>query len=107
VARPVVRPDSAIAWWKALEGCAGRTGDLAAVKWLTVPGYSVVIGGEGFDGYWLKDLNAVVFGEEQFAAANRRGFIIRHELLHALLQTGAHPTEFFGRKCRQLVVREP
>lgn len=104
LARPAVRPDSAIAWWNALEECSGRTGDLAAVKWRTVPGYAVIIDGQGFDGYWLKDQNAVVFGEEQFVAANRRGHVIRHELLHALLQNAGHPTEFFGRKCRRLIV---
>lgn len=104
IARPVARPDSAAAWWQALETCAGKSGDLAAVTWLGVTGYVVVIDGLGYDGFWLKDRNAVVFGEERLSNANRAGHLIRHELLHALLQRSDHPTEFFGRKCRPLLV---
>ena len=104
VARPVARPDSAVAWWQALEACSGKSGDLAAVTWLSVRGYVVVIDGLGYDGFWLQDRNAVVFGEDRLSTANRAGHLIRHELLHALLQRGDHPTEFFGRKCRELLV---
>src|SRR5688572_14071192 len=76
-ARPATRPDSAAVWWQALEECSGKTGDLSAVSWMSVAGYMVVVEGRGYDGYWLKDRNAVVFGEEQLAAANRRSHIIR------------------------------
>ena len=106
IARPATRPDSALVWWQALEECAGKTGDLSAVSWMSVSGYVVEVEGRGYDGYWLKDRNAVVFGEEQLAAANRRSHIIRHELLHALLKTDGHPPEYFGRKCRRLIVPE-
>ena len=105
IASPTTRPDSAVAWWKALEECSGKLGDLSAVTWLSTPGYLLRIEGAVYSGYWLRDRNAVIFGEDLLATADRGGHLIRHELLHALLQTGSHPTEYFGRKCRRLVVR--
>jgi hypothetical protein len=39
---------------------------LGAVTWLGVTGYLVVIDGLGYDGFWLKDRNAVVFAKSGY-----------------------------------------
>lgn len=102
-ARAVAAPEAAPTWWAALEECAGRQGTLSSVNWFVIPGYFVIVEGRAYDGYWLKERNAVIFAEAQFEAADRRPHVLRHELLHALLGRGDHPAEYFARRCVDLV----
>lgn len=50
-------------------------------------------------GLWLPATNSIVFGELSTDSA----MIVRHEMLHALLQRGDHPAEYFQRRCLGVV----
>ena len=72
-------------WWRMVETCSAISGNLGDVNWYYVPDVNRVSDGrEMVDGYWSKAGNQIVLpGNEVFD-----GELIRHEMLHALLQTG-------------------
>lgn len=97
----VHRPIQYATWWSMTEGCSGLTGNLDAVGWYTVPLDSLggfAYEGSEFDGLWFKDGNRI------YLAANdvNKGSVVRHEMLHALLQYHGHPTEYFVTRCGAL-----
>ena len=86
-------------WWAMTEGCSGRTGDLTAVQWYRVPGTVVWLSGQPEAGYWESHRNRIVLAEEELD----NGVTVRHEMLHALLQTASHPRAQFLGACASLV----
>ena len=80
-------------WWSLVERCSGRTANLSGVNWFVAP--EVYIRGRHYDGYWWQDGNRILLAESSVL----RGPTVRHEMLHALLQDGDHPPEYFGSRC--------
>lgn len=83
-------------WWRMVETCSAISGNLGDVNWYYVPDVDRVSDGrEMVDGYWSKAGNQIVLpGNEVFD-----GELVRHEMLHALLQTGGHPRKPFLDSC--------
>ncbi len=89
------------AWWALTEACSGLRGDFSAVTWYVVPNAdSFSLEGETVNGAWSSDGNRIVLG----ASVTTDGSLVRHEMLHALLQSGKHPRKQFLADCGDIVV---
>ena len=86
-------------WWAMTEACSGRSGDLRAVSWYRVPRAQIALGDQSVAGYWSRNANRIVLAEPFIDD----GATVRHEMLHALLQTGKHPRSQFLGACASLV----
>ena len=98
-ARPFVPPPQFRVWWEVVEACSGRRAPFDAVSWFQVPVGELAIRGETAAGAWF------VFGN-RIAIVNTwltGGGLVRHEMLHAILETGDHPKEYFQQKCADVV----
>ena len=101
-ARPLAhRPIQYATWWSMTEACSGLQGNLDAVSWYAVPEDTLggfALDGSEYDGYWVRA------GDRIYLASNavNRGSVVRHEMLHALLQNGGHPVEYFVTRCGAL-----
>ena len=84
-------------WWAKTEACSGRHGDLSRVAFYAVdaPSGAIRLGKEVAHGWWVRR------GDRIYLPANALGdeWLVRHEMLHALLQTGTHPPEVFVTAC--------
>lgn len=89
-------------WWSLTESCSGISGDFAQVKWYQIPGTSRFDLGEGIaaNGAWAKDGNKIIIAGD----AILDGDLVRHEMLHALLQVRGHPRDAFIGHCDGTVV---
>lgn len=89
-------------WWSATEACSGLRGSLRSVSWYVVPGAQSIPSADGrpVAGMWYRQSNRIVLAEE----ARYFGDLVRHEMLHALLQGGDHPREQFVQRCAAEVV---
>jgi hypothetical protein len=92
-AEPWSVPPSYRVWWERTEACSGRAGSFEAVQWFIVPG-------EGFDcpsgtcaGRWEPGR---IYLASAFASDE---MVVRHEMLHALLDRNGHPNPPFGVGC--------
>ena len=88
-----------IAWWNELEACSGLSGDVHAVAFYVVPNDSTIqVGSETYWGYWIKNGNKIVL------AGTRAGSekLVKHEEMHALLQSALHPPAYFNGLCGDL-----
>ena len=85
-------------WWAKTEACSNRRGELGDVAFYAVdaPSGAIKLGNEIAHGWWVRNGNRI------YLPANAVGeeWLVRHEMLHALLQTGAHPPEMFVEACR-------
>lgn len=85
-------------WWARTEACAGRTGRLAGINWYIVPGAAQFLNdGAGQVGRWSRsgaESRIVLAGD--FAGDE---LVVRHEMLHALLGRGDHPSHYFIARC--------
>ena len=87
-------------WWQMTESCSKRAGDLGTVEWYVVPNAMTLdIGGERLHGYWIGTPNRIVLAD----ARRLDGPLVRHEMLHALLQTIDHPRDPFLIDCDGIV----
>lgn len=83
-------------WWEVVESCSGVTRSFDAVSWYRVPiGQGLTVRGESAAGAWFAEENSIAIGDGWRA----NGSLVRHEILHAILQTGSHPKEFFRDAC--------
>jgi hypothetical protein len=84
-------------WWAKTEACSGRHGELGGVAFYAVdaPSGAIRLGKEVAHGWWVRNGNRI------YLPANALGeeWLVRHEMLHALLQTGSHPPEVFANAC--------
>lgn len=94
----VPRPVQFQSWWRMVEACSGVHGDLDAVSWYRERTGVITVDGEQYDGYWFGAGNRIVLASD----AEFDGRIVRHEMLHALLQNGGHPEEYFVTRCGAL-----
>ena len=89
-------------WWQQTRQCAGRRGSLDAITWYEVPGAESIPTEIGnVQGMWLPGNRIVIAGKSV-----RHGPLVRHEMLHALLQTTGHPRADFIGRCDGVVVCE-
>lgn len=98
-AQAFVPPAEYQAWWASTEGCASIQGNLGRVKWYVVPGVSTFPTAEGEKvGIRIKtgsDIRIVIAGNYV-----EHEMVVRHEMLHALLNRAGHPTEYFEDRCQ-------
>lgn len=86
-------------WWQSTEQCAGRTGNLNDLRWFSTPGSAMLHKGQTVSGYWSMQGNFIVLAEDHI----RHGQVVRHEMLHALLNSPGHPREAFLGDCAAVV----
>jgi hypothetical protein len=91
------------AWWIKTEECSGLKADMSQVTFYAVdsPSGAISLGTEVAHGWWMRRGNRV------YLPANALGeeWLVRHEMLHALIQRGSHPTEKFVAACHLASVR--
>jgi hypothetical protein len=83
------------AWWQIVEECSGQKRSFDGVSWYRVAPGQLSIRGGSAAGAWFARGNRVVFTESYLDQAP----LVRHEMLHAVLQTGSHPPQYFQGKC--------
>lgn len=89
-----------------MEACARHTGSLAAVRWYYVPGFDPFPApgiSQPVLGYWHGSDNRIVL----LQYVPNPPALIRHEMLHALLQRADHPTLYFQTRCGATIAGPP
>ena len=78
-------------WWQKTEACSGRTGDMSKVKFFAVdaPNGAIGLNGTIAHGWWVRQGNRI------YLPANALGeeWLVRHEMLHALLRARLAPEQ--------------
>ena len=91
------RPEFA-AWFARTEACAGLSGQFQQIQWFVVPGAETFETAEGPKvGMWEKSGSVA-----RIIVAGRyldHEMVVRHEMLHHLLDREGHPQEFFAERC--------
>ena len=91
------RPDFA-AWFSKTEACARVSGQFQQIQWFVVPGAATFETSEGPKvGMWEKSGSVA-----RIIIAGRyldHEMVVRHEMLHHLLDREGHPQEFFADRC--------
>lgn len=84
-------------WWRKTEQCSGMSGDMAGVTFYAVdsPSGAISLGREVAHGWWIRDGNRIYLPANALAEE----WLVRHEMLHALLQRGSHPNDMFVKAC--------
>lgn len=95
----IMPPSRYRAWWDVVESCSGNVLPFESISWFTVPPGHLDVRGESAAGVWYGDTNRIVIAQ----GWRDDGPLVRHEMLHALLNTSAHPAEFFQSRCADLV----
>jgi hypothetical protein len=81
-------------WWAKTEACSGLSGDFDRIQWQVVPGHSFSCASGACAGHWEA-------GHEIFIAHDwtQNEMVVRHEMLHDLLNRSGHPDPPFGVGC--------
>lgn len=92
-------PAEYVAWWSSTEACSGRSGNLATIEWYYVPDVQAFETETGPKvGLWTRSsagIRIIIAG-----AYAHHELVVRHEMLHALLDREGHPAEYFQTKCQ-------
>ena len=90
-------------WWRMTQECSGLRGDLGAVRWYVQPDVETLhIPGDHsgqYGGYWWAAGSRILLTEK----AVTDGWLVRHEMLHALIGRAGHPREQFVDQCGGIV----
>ena len=87
-------------WWHETEACSGRQGDFRRVRWYMVPNADYfAVDGRLYGGMWYSHFHYVVLASAFVSSAP----VVRHEMLHDLLNRSDHPAEYFRERCAGLV----
>ena len=98
---PFEPPQAYATWWQLTSACSGVSGDFSAIRWFVVPGAQTIpVRGREYHGAWYRDGNRIVLAE----GAQQSGPLVRHEMLHALIDRGGHPREYYRSRCGGIVV---
>ena len=82
------------------EQCSGLAEPMTDISWYQVPGVSAFSAHDTYlAGEWLSSGNRIVLAD----SASGEGALVRHEMLHALLQRGGHDREYFLGRCAGVV----
>lgn len=84
-----------------MEACSGKVRDFTSIAWYYVPGVDFfTVGADSkIAGYWQPYHHSITLAGNRVNQAS----VVRHEQLHAILNTTQHPPEFFDDKCASLV----
>lgn len=85
-------------WWARTEVCSDGLRQPAGIVWFVVPEVSSFMTSDGeVLARWSRGTN----GARIVVAGAYIGseFVVRHEMLHALLDRGDHPAEYFVDRC--------
>lgn len=88
------------AWWQAVEACSGRTAPLGAIHWYSAGEETIPFDEDGVNGIAYRGTAPVI------VIASRHlndGDVVRHEMLHVLLDRDGHPGEYFVQRCGGIV----
>jgi hypothetical protein len=106
VALPVdAVPFTPPAWYRSvyasLEACSGLTGDFARVQWFRMRGTQVPEGdgGDYAAALTYPSTHRIIIAD--FYAADT--IVVKHELMHELSRTPAHPSRWFDGRCGDLM----
>jgi hypothetical protein len=95
---PMAPPAAYATWWQRTEGCAQRTGSFTRIRWYVVPGVMTFPTREGPKvGLWSRIGSEVRIAVAQGYLDNE--LVVRHEMLHALLDREGHPSLYFEQRC--------
>jgi hypothetical protein len=96
---PFAAPASYAAWFARTERCSGLLGSFETIEWYVVPNVATFPTSAGPKvGMWEKSgsvARIIVAGD--YAGHE---MVVRHEMLHHLLDREGHPPEFFTDRCR-------
>jgi hypothetical protein len=88
-------------WWSLTQHCSGRNGSFDAISWYILPDARTLPGTHELNGAWFAAGNRIIIsGADDGVAA---GDLVRHEMLHAILKSGAHPRDVFVGRCGGVV----
>ena len=84
-------------WWDKTVACSGRQGKMSDVSFYAVdaPAGAIELAGEMAHAWWVRQGNRIYLP----ATALGQEWLVRHEMLHALLQRGSHPSNVFVEAC--------
>ncbi len=84
-------------WWDKTVACSGKQGQMTDVTFYAVdaPRGGIELAGETAHAWWVREGNRIYLP----ASALGEEWLVRHEMLHALLQRGSHPAEVFVEAC--------
>jgi hypothetical protein len=84
-------------WWEKTVACSGRQGRMTDVAFYAVdaPAGAIELNGEMAHAWWVREGNRIYLP----ASALGEEWLVRHEMLHALLQRGSHPASVFVGAC--------
>lgn len=87
-------PEIYRAWWSRTEQCSGRTGRMTRIQWFKVPGHGFACPTGTCAGRW-EDNHSIYIAEDWL----EHEMVVRHEMLHELLNVPGHPDPPFGDPC--------
>jgi hypothetical protein len=84
-------------WWDKTVACSGKLGKMTDVTFYAVdaPAGGIELAGETAHAWWVREGNRIYLP----ASALGEEWLVRHEMLHALLQRGSHPADVFVQAC--------
>ncbi len=95
---PVAAPAIYQEWQERTEACSGLSGNFSTLQWYVVPGVETFSTDQGPKvGQWIKEggrNKIVIAGNYQ-----NHEMVVRHEILHSLLEREGHPPEYFVTRC--------
>lgn len=99
-AEPFSPPAVYKTWWEMTKSCAGLSLPFEDIQWFVIPESNhFIFGGDAAGGAWFRDRKAIVLVSDGIL----EGQLVRHEMLHALLQDGGHPRAEFLNLCAGVV----
>jgi len=81
-------------WFAKTEACSGRTGNFDRLRWSVIEGYSFPCSSGQCAGHWRTNHHIFLAGDWVMDE-----MVVRHEMLHDLLERTGHPDPPFGVGC--------
>jgi hypothetical protein len=94
----IATPAAYLEWNQRTEQCSGLADDVSAIQFYVVPGVDTFPTEAGPKvGLWQREagVNRIVIAGNYA----EHEMVVRHEMLHALLQREGHPTSYFVDRC--------
>ncbi|HXI19732.1 MAG TPA: hypothetical protein VNH46_01525 [Gemmatimonadales bacterium] len=98
-AQLMAAPPAYLDWWTKTETCSGLAGHFDRIEWYVVPGAQSFETDLGLKvGLWIHSSDGVriVIAGDYVGSE----LVVRHEMLHALLDREGHPAEYFQDRCQ-------
>ena len=92
--QPMEAPAVYREWWAKTEACSGLSGDFERVEWQVVVGETFDCKSGQCVGHWQPSHH--IYIAEPYL---ENEMVVRHEMLHDLLNGGGHPNPPFGEGC--------